>query len=111
MRRVGDDVTIVAFGGSTPKALAAAEALAAEGASAEVVELGREVGEVRGVHDAASPSTGRREINRRRSDGVRQRGAPGPWGLSPGRGPRAAPAASSRRRRGAGTPAPHSPRA
>jgi pyruvate dehydrogenase E1 component beta subunit len=39
VRRVGDDVTIVAFGGSTPKALAAAEALAAEGTHAEVVEL------------------------------------------------------------------------
>jgi pyruvate dehydrogenase E1 component beta subunit len=39
VRRAGDDVTIVTYGGSLPKVLAAAEALAADGVRAEVVDL------------------------------------------------------------------------
>ncbi|NYD40173.1 alpha-ketoacid dehydrogenase subunit beta [Nocardioides panaciterrulae] len=39
VRRAGDAVTIVAYGGCVPKALAAADLLAAEGRSAEVVDL------------------------------------------------------------------------
>jgi pyruvate dehydrogenase E1 component beta subunit len=39
VRRPGTDATIVTYGGSLPKALAAAERLAAEGISAEVVDL------------------------------------------------------------------------
>jgi pyruvate dehydrogenase E1 component beta subunit len=39
VRRPGRDVTIVTYGGSLPKALAAAERLAAEGVDAEVLDL------------------------------------------------------------------------
>lgn len=39
VRRTGDDVTLVTYGGSLPKALEAADRLAAEGTSAEVVDL------------------------------------------------------------------------
>jgi pyruvate dehydrogenase E1 component beta subunit len=39
IRRPGADVSIVAYGGTLPKAVAAAEALAAEGISAEVIDL------------------------------------------------------------------------
>jgi len=39
IRRPGDDVTIVAYGGTLRTALSAAEALAADGVSAEVVDL------------------------------------------------------------------------
>jgi pyruvate dehydrogenase E1 component beta subunit len=39
MRRDGDDVTIVTYGGSLPKALSAAEELAAGGVSAAVIDL------------------------------------------------------------------------
>ncbi len=39
VRRAGEDVTIVTYGGSLPKAMAAAETLAAEGISAEVIDL------------------------------------------------------------------------
>jgi pyruvate dehydrogenase E1 component beta subunit len=39
VRRVGKDVAIIAYGGSLPKALQAAETLAAEGIAAEVVDL------------------------------------------------------------------------
>jgi pyruvate dehydrogenase E1 component beta subunit len=39
MRRQGDDVTIVTYGGSLPKALKAADELAVEGIQAEVVDL------------------------------------------------------------------------
>jgi pyruvate dehydrogenase E1 component beta subunit len=39
VRREGTQVTLVAYGGSLPKALAAAEQLAAQGLSAEVVDL------------------------------------------------------------------------
>jgi pyruvate dehydrogenase E1 component beta subunit len=39
VRRVGTDVTLVTYGGSLPKALAAAERLAAEGIAAEVIDL------------------------------------------------------------------------
>jgi pyruvate dehydrogenase E1 component beta subunit len=39
VRRQGTRVTLVAYGGSVPKALAAAEKLAAEGINAEVVDL------------------------------------------------------------------------
>jgi pyruvate dehydrogenase E1 component beta subunit len=39
VRRSGKDVAIVTYGGSLPKALAAAEALAGEGIEAEVVDL------------------------------------------------------------------------
>jgi pyruvate dehydrogenase E1 component beta subunit len=39
VRREGKDVAIVTYGGCLPKALAAAEALAAEGISAEVLDL------------------------------------------------------------------------
>jgi pyruvate dehydrogenase E1 component beta subunit len=39
VRRAGDDVTLVAYGGCLPKALAAADLLAAEGRSAEVIDL------------------------------------------------------------------------
>lgn len=39
VRRSGSDVTIVAYGGSVPDALAAADALAREGTSAAVVDL------------------------------------------------------------------------
>jgi pyruvate dehydrogenase E1 component beta subunit len=39
IRRAGRDVSLVAYGGSVPKALAAAEALATEGIDAEVVDL------------------------------------------------------------------------
>ena len=39
VRRPGNDVSLVTYGGSLPKALAAAEALAGEGVSAEVVDL------------------------------------------------------------------------
>lgn len=39
VRRPGTDVTIIAYGGSLPKALAAAELLAADGVAAEVIDL------------------------------------------------------------------------
>ncbi|MGI5518289.1 alpha-ketoacid dehydrogenase subunit beta [Streptomyces sp. CA-106131] len=39
VRRRGDDVTLLAYGGSLPKALSAADLLAAEDISAEVVDL------------------------------------------------------------------------
>ncbi|MFF6772942.1 alpha-ketoacid dehydrogenase subunit beta [Streptomyces sp. NPDC012637] len=39
VRRAGDDVTVVAYGGCVPKALEAAEELAGAGISAEVVDL------------------------------------------------------------------------
>jgi pyruvate dehydrogenase E1 component beta subunit len=39
VRHAGTDVSLVTYGGSLPKALAAAERLAAEGVSAEVVDL------------------------------------------------------------------------
>lgn len=39
VRRVGTDVSIVTYGGSLPKALAAAEVLARDGLNAEVVDL------------------------------------------------------------------------
>lgn len=39
VRRAGDDVTVVAYGGCVPKALEAAEELAGVGISAEVVDL------------------------------------------------------------------------
>ncbi len=39
IRRAGSDVTVVAYGGSLPKALDAADALAAEGIDAEVLDL------------------------------------------------------------------------
>ena len=39
IRRPGRDVTLVTYGGSLPKTLAAAEALAADGVEAEVVDL------------------------------------------------------------------------
>ena len=39
IRREGADVSIVTYGGSLPKALAAAETLAVEGVSAEVIDL------------------------------------------------------------------------
>jgi pyruvate dehydrogenase E1 component subunit beta len=39
LRREGGDVTLVTYGGSLPKALAAAERLAADGISAEVIDL------------------------------------------------------------------------
>jgi pyruvate dehydrogenase E1 component beta subunit len=39
IRREGRDVSLVTYGGSLPKAMAAAEALAAEGIDAEVVDL------------------------------------------------------------------------
>jgi pyruvate dehydrogenase E1 component beta subunit len=39
VRRGGDDVTIVAFGGALPRALTAAEQLAADGVAAEVIDL------------------------------------------------------------------------
>lgn len=38
-RRAGDDVTVVCWGGATPRALAAAEMLAAQGVEADVIEL------------------------------------------------------------------------
>ena len=40
MRRDGRDLTIVTFGGSLPKTLAAADLLAAVGIGAEVIDLG-----------------------------------------------------------------------
>jgi pyruvate dehydrogenase E1 component subunit beta len=39
IRRPGTDVSLITYGGSLPKALAAADRLAAEGSSAEVVDL------------------------------------------------------------------------
>jgi pyruvate dehydrogenase E1 component beta subunit len=39
IRRPGSDVTLITYGGSLPKTLAAADALAAEGVDAEVVDL------------------------------------------------------------------------
>lgn len=39
VRRAGKDVAIITYGGSLPKALAAAETLAAEGIEAEVIDL------------------------------------------------------------------------
>jgi pyruvate dehydrogenase E1 component beta subunit len=39
VRRVGKDVAIITYGGSLPKALAAAETLAADGIEAEVIDL------------------------------------------------------------------------
>ncbi|MBP2705085.1 alpha-ketoacid dehydrogenase subunit beta [Microbispora sp. RL4-1S] len=39
LRRSGADVTLIAYGGTTPKALAAADALAAEGVEADVIDL------------------------------------------------------------------------
>ena len=39
VRRVGSDVSLVTYGGSLPKSLAAAERLAADGVEAEVVDL------------------------------------------------------------------------
>jgi pyruvate dehydrogenase E1 component beta subunit len=39
VRRAGRDVTLVGYGGTLPKALAAAEQLAAEGVDAEVIDL------------------------------------------------------------------------
>lgn len=39
VRRAGNDVSLITFGGSLPKALRAAEELAAQGVSAEVIDL------------------------------------------------------------------------
>ncbi len=39
VRRPGNDVTLITYGGSLPKTLAAAETLAAEGISCEVIDL------------------------------------------------------------------------
>lgn len=39
IRRTGDDATIITYGGSLPRALAAAEALAGSGVNAEVIDL------------------------------------------------------------------------
>ena len=39
VRRAGDDVTVIAYGGCVAKALTAAELLAADGLSAEVIDL------------------------------------------------------------------------
>ena len=39
MRRAGNDVTLITYGGSLGKALEAAEQLAAEGIEAEVIDL------------------------------------------------------------------------
>jgi pyruvate dehydrogenase E1 component beta subunit len=39
VRRPGDDVTIIGYGGTLPKALDAADALAADGIGAEVIDL------------------------------------------------------------------------
>ncbi|GAA3784834.1 transketolase C-terminal domain-containing protein [Streptomyces chiangmaiensis] len=39
VRRPGDDITLLTYGGSLPKALSAADLLAAEDISAEVVDL------------------------------------------------------------------------
>ena len=39
VRRAGEDVTVIAYGGCVGKALAAADLLAAEGSSAEVIDL------------------------------------------------------------------------
>jgi pyruvate dehydrogenase E1 component beta subunit len=39
VRRPGRDVSLIAYGGTLPKALAAAESLAAEGVEAEVIDL------------------------------------------------------------------------
>jgi pyruvate dehydrogenase E1 component beta subunit len=39
VRRAGDDVSVITYGGSLPKALAAADLLAGEGISTEVVDL------------------------------------------------------------------------
>jgi pyruvate dehydrogenase E1 component beta subunit len=39
VRRTGDDATLIAYGGTVPTALAAAETLAAEGVGAEVLDL------------------------------------------------------------------------
>jgi pyruvate dehydrogenase E1 component beta subunit/2-oxoisovalerate dehydrogenase E1 component len=39
VRRAGDDLTLITYGGSLYKSLEAAEALAAEGVSAEVIDL------------------------------------------------------------------------
>ncbi len=39
IRRSGDDLTVVTYGGSLPKAIDAAEALATEGVSVEVIDL------------------------------------------------------------------------
>jgi pyruvate dehydrogenase E1 component beta subunit len=39
VRRTGDDLTVITYGGSLPKCLAAAEQLQAEGISAEVIDL------------------------------------------------------------------------
>jgi len=39
IRRAGDDVSVIAYGGSVPKALAAADMLADDGISAEVIDL------------------------------------------------------------------------
>ena len=39
IRRPGSDVSLIAYGGSLPKALEAADALAAEGVAAEVIDL------------------------------------------------------------------------
>ena len=39
IRRAGTDVTVVTYGGSLPRALAAADTLAAEGIAAEVIDL------------------------------------------------------------------------
>jgi pyruvate dehydrogenase E1 component beta subunit len=39
IRRAGGDISLITYGGSLPKALAAADALAAEGIEAEVVDL------------------------------------------------------------------------
>jgi pyruvate dehydrogenase E1 component beta subunit len=39
IRRPGNDVTLITYGGALPKTLAAAETLAAEGISAEVIDL------------------------------------------------------------------------
>jgi pyruvate dehydrogenase E1 component beta subunit len=39
VRRAGRDVSLITYGGSLPKALAAAERLAAEGVDAEVIDL------------------------------------------------------------------------
>ena len=39
VRRAGEDITIITYGGSLPRALAAAEELAADGIDAEVIDL------------------------------------------------------------------------
>ena len=66
VRRAGRDVTLITYGGSLPKALAAAEALAAEGIEAEVIDLRT----LRPLDEAADPRVGRAHASR----GGRRRG-------------------------------------